>query len=142
MKNRLFIGLTISLLGLLLALVPQYLFPVCTKMIETAGGTFVPMKCYWSGKAELGLGLLILFTGVFYLLAKNLWLRLGICCVLILNIFLALSIPLFLIGGCAAHSMPCQLATFPAIYVLSGLLLLLVLANLIYLIIKCKFTKE
>jgi len=117
MKKRI-TGIIITALGLLLALGPQFLFKVCQPM-----GDMI-MKCYWSARAEIGVGAVIAVLGIALIVFTCKKIRLG----LVIGIFLsgidALLIPHALIGGCAMHAMPCQKIAFPAITVISILVII------------------
>ena len=45
--------------GILVAITPFYLVPVCTKLLELSSGMFVHMTCHWTGKTEVLLGVLV-----------------------------------------------------------------------------------
>jgi hypothetical protein len=118
MKNRIIPGGAVILFGLLIALGPQLLFKVCPVM----EGMF--MKCYWSARAEIGIGALIAVLGIGLIFFANPQTRLGLTLAVFLSGLLALLIPHGLIGGCAMHSMPCRKISFPSITVISILLLI------------------
>jgi uncharacterized membrane protein YedE/YeeE len=117
MKERI-IGIVFIVPGLLLALGPQFLFKVC----EPMGENF--MKCHWSAQAEIGIGALIAALGIALTLFAAPKTRLGLVIGILLSGVLALLIPHVLIGGCAMESMPCRKIAFPAITVISILLLI------------------
>lgn len=128
MKNRVFSGGGVIVLGLLIALGPQFLFKVCP-VVE---GMF--MKCHWSARAEIGIGgPLIAGLGTALIFFASPHIRLGLTIGIFLSGVLALLIPHVLIGGCAMHSMACRKAAFPAITVLSILLLISMALNGLYL---------
>jgi hypothetical protein len=133
MKNRLLPGIVTAVLGLLIALVPVCIFPACSKVIETAAGGTVPMKCFWSGQAEIGIGLLILCGGVLLALFQSPFTRLGISMMTALTGILGLLVPTLLIGGCGMATMTCRMTTLPALIVLSILTVAICSANAIYL---------
>jgi hypothetical protein len=133
MKNRLLSGVAVAILGLLIALVPVCIFPVCTKLIETASGSTMPMKCFWSGRVEIGIGLLILCGGVLLIAFKSPLTRLGISLMTALTGVLGFLVPSLLIGGCGMATMACRVATFPALYVLTVLTVAACAANAVYL---------
>jgi len=117
MKKRIF-GIVFAVLGLLLALGPQFLFKVCPVMED------IHMKCHWTAQAEIGIGALIAALGIaltFFASAKT---RLGLTISVFLSGILALLIPHVLIGGCPMDTMPCRKIAFPAITVISILLLI------------------
>jgi hypothetical protein len=119
MKIRIIGGIAAIALGLLLALGPQFLFKVCAPMMD---GGF--MKCHWTAQAEIGIGALIAALGIaltFFAAPKT---RLGLVIGVFLSGVLALLVPHALIGGCGMHTMACRKAAFPAITVISILLLI------------------
>jgi len=118
MKIRIIGGAAAIVLGLLIALGPQFLFKVC----EPMGENF--MKCHWSAQAEIGVGFLIAALGIALTLFAAPKTRLGLVIGILLSGVLALLIPHALIGGCAMPSMPCRKIAFPAITVISILLLI------------------
>jgi hypothetical protein len=133
MKNRLLSGISVAVLGLLIALVPVYIFPTCSKLIETAAGGTVPMKCFWTGRAEIGIGLLVLCGGVLLIVLKSPLARIGISLMTALTGILSFLIPNLLIGGCSMPTMVCRTTTFPALDVLSILTVAACAANALYL---------
>jgi hypothetical protein len=119
MKIRITGGITALVLGLLIAAGPQFLFRVCGL---TADGGF--MRCHWSAQAEIGVGALIAALGLASLFFASPKIRMGLSIGIFLSAVLALLIPHSLIGGCAMHSMACRKTAFPAITVISILLLI------------------
>ncbi|MDR0709640.1 MAG: DUF4418 family protein [Spirochaetaceae bacterium] len=118
MKNRIIPGGAAFVLGLLIALGPQYLFKVCP-VVEN-----MFMKCHWSAQAEIGVGALIAALGIALVFFASSKIRLGLTIGIFLSGILALLIPHALIGGCSIHSMACRKIAFPAITVISILLLI------------------
>ncbi|MDR2795312.1 MAG: DUF4418 family protein [Spirochaetaceae bacterium] len=118
MKNRIISGGAAIVFGLLIALGPQFLFPVC----PVEGGMF--MKCHWSAQAEIGVGAVIAVLGIALVIFANSKIRLGLTIGIFLSAVLSLLIPHALIGGCAMQSMPCRKISFPSIVVISILLLI------------------
>jgi hypothetical protein len=132
-KTTRIFGILISLLGALTALIPIWIFPACEKLIETAAGGTVPMKCHWSGKAEIGIGALILCSGILLVSLRSPHTRIGVSLMSALSAFLGIAVPAFLVGGCAMKTMTCRISTFPAIYALCALTAALNAANLLWL---------
>jgi uncharacterized membrane protein YedE/YeeE len=118
MKNRIISGSIAIVFGLLIALGPQFLFKVCPVM-----GDMI-MKCHWSARAEIGVGALIAALGIALVVFASPKTRLGLTIGIFLFGVLALLVPHVLIGGCAGHSMACRKIAFPAITVISILLLI------------------
>jgi hypothetical protein len=127
MKNRIASGAAAIVFGLLIALGPQFLFKVCPVMGDMA------MKCHWSAQAEIGVGGLIALLGVALIVFASPQIRLGLSVGVFLSGVLALLIPHVLIGGCPAHHMDCRKIAFPAITVISVLLLITAAFNALYL---------
>jgi hypothetical protein len=116
MKIKIIAGASAIVTGLLIALGPQFLFKVC----EATGD--MRMKCFWSGRAEIGVGFLIAALGIaLLLLAPKAQLGLGIA--ITLSAVVALMIPNALIGGCAMDTMQCRVAAFPALTAISILVI-------------------
>jgi hypothetical protein len=132
MKNRIVSGSAVIIFGLLIALGPQFLFKVCPVV-----GDMI-MKCHWSAQAEIGIGGLIAALGIALVIFSNPQTRLGLTIGIFLSGILALLIPHVLIGGCSMHSMACRKITFPAITVISILLLMAAALNGLYLARKKK----
>jgi hypothetical protein len=128
MKNRIITGVAAIVAGLLIALGPQYMFRLCP---QTADGHW--MTCHYTGNAEIGVGLLIAVLGAALLLFSSPRTRLGLSLALALTGVLALLLPTVLIGGCMMETMACRRVTFPALTVLSSLVLAGFALNSFYL---------
>ena len=114
MKTRIRFAAAFVLLGLLVILAPTVLFPVCESEMK--------MACFFTKKAEIGVGLLILAIGVISFFIKNKDIRLGLSIAQFLNAGLVLALPLKLTGLCKKSDMACQVKTLPSLIVLSVLL--------------------
>jgi hypothetical protein len=137
MKNRIASGITVIILGSLIALGPQFLFKVCEPASPIAAhdeGGQTWMKCHWSAQAEIGIGFLLAALGIGLLVFASKDTRLGLTVGIFLSAVLALLIPHVLIGGCSMPTMPCQSLAFPAITVLGILLIIGSAGNGYYLI--------
>jgi hypothetical protein len=119
MKIRIIGGSAALVMGSLIVAGPQFLFKVCGL---TADGGF--MRCHWSAQAEIGVGALIAALGLASLFFASSKIRMGLAIGIFLSAVLALLVPHGLIGGCAMHSMACRKTAFPAITVISILLLI------------------
>ncbi|MDR0403697.1 MAG: DUF4418 family protein [Treponema sp.] len=128
MKNRIISGGAAIVFGLLIALGPQFLFEVCPPMM---GGGF--MRCYWAARAEIGVGVLIAALGLASFFFASSKVRAGLTIGIFLSAVLALLIPHALIGGCSSLSMQCRKIAFPAITVITILLIIGAAAHLVYL---------
>ena len=115
-------AISLIILALLIAIIP--IFSDCQaagRMITLANGKEIPMKCHWTGRAELGLALPLLTVGLTMLFSRrresfrNLGLvgiSLGIVTILL---------PTVLIGVCGMPDMPCHSIMEPAL-ILMGVL--------------------
>ena len=126
MKNRILFAAAFILLGLLVILAPTVLFPVCESEMK--------MACFFTKKAEIGVGLVIAALGVIYFFLKNKDIRLGISIAQFLNAGLVLAFPAKLTGLCKMSDMACRVKTYPALIVLSVLLALTAAVNIVFLI--------
>jgi hypothetical protein len=95
------------------------------------------MVCFWTAKAELGLGALVVFGGLLLALGESVERRLGVTLMLAACAVFGAAIPAALIGVCPAKAMPCRAGTLPALLLLSGFLLLFALLNCRHLL-KCR----
>ncbi|MDR2943025.1 MAG: DUF4418 family protein [Treponema sp.] len=116
MKKRI-TGIVFTVLGLLIALGPQFLFKVCQPIED------IFMKCHWSAQAEIGVGAVTAVLGIALIIFTSVKVRLGLVIGILLSGVHALLIPHALIGGCTMDSMTCRKITFPAITVISILLI-------------------
>jgi hypothetical protein len=114
-------GLTI-VLALIIGILP--VFTDCLsqgRSLELANGKTVPMKCHWTGIAEIGVAIPLLFVGIFEITSKRKE------SFTILSVFgvvlgiLAILFPTFLIGVCANPAMTCNMLMRPGL-ILAGVL--------------------
>lgn len=126
MKNKLITAITYLFTAILLIVGPHTIFKVCEVGKK-------PMRCYWSTKAEIGIAIILIITVILYFFTKTVRERLLLTIVAITNGIVALLIPSVLIGGCGMKTMACQATTFPAIYVISALLIIFSVINIFYL---------
>jgi Domain of unknown function (DUF4418) len=162
MNNRWISGILFIILGLLIAFGPITIFPVCevhnekqetmdvmkeemtmTKEVSATGegqenesmslSMSSPMKCYWTARAELGIGLVIAVIGILLLLHSSVAIRLGLTIGAGLNAILALLIPTVLIGVCQSTRMACHSLTLGALIILSSFAIIISTLNIILL---------
>jgi hypothetical protein len=130
MKRSIIFGSVVIVLGLFIALGPQFLFKVC------AHGDDGYPHCHWSAQAEIGMGFLIAALGICMIVFTDHKTHLG----LLIGIFLAgiitLFIPHSLIGGCGMMNMQCRKVAFPAITAESVVLLVFSAVIAVYIEMK------
>ena len=80
------------------------------------------MACYYTGRAALGIGIVIAVLGIVALFVKE-NVRIGLSIAVIVNSLLMIAVPTFLIGVCKSPMMHCASVTRPTLIVLSVLAL-------------------
>ena len=161
MKNRIIFGIIFIVLGALIALGPQTIFPVCgihaseqsavqgseqagmpmsSQMADSASeenstSSAMPMvmKCRTSAKAELPVGIAIAVLGVLIIVSRSVKGRIGLSIASALGGLFALLVPTVLIGVCASEQMRCRVLTLPALIILSILVIFVSVVNIVYL---------
>ena len=118
------------LLGLLIALGPQFLFKACGH-----GEDGFP-QCHWSTQAEIGMGIIIAALGVCMIVFRDPKTLTGLLIGTFLASLVALFIPHTLIGGCATMTMRCRRIAFPAITAESIILLVFSAVLIVFLEMK------
>lgn len=125
--NRVISGIGYTILGVLIAVGPQTIFPVC----EAMGDGF--MKCHWTAQAEIGCGAVIAVLGIFLLFLSSESVRAGIQGAILVQFLPVLLIPNVLIGVCGGNHMICHSLTRPVLNVLAVAGILAGVVNLLYL---------
>jgi hypothetical protein len=118
-KKNIIIGAVVIVLGLLIALGPQFLFKVCAPH-EDGGFS----HCHWSAQAEIGMGFLVFALGACMIALRDPKTQLGLAIAVFLAGFVTLFIPHTLIGGCSNAEMACHKVAFPALTIESIVLLI------------------
>ncbi len=94
------------------------------------------MKCYWASKAEIGIGVILIVLGVLYQLLEHWQAKIAISILGLTTGIIAILIPSILVGGCANEMMVCRSFSFPAIYLISIVAIIVSLGNSIYVFTK------
>lgn len=123
--SRIF-GLVVIVTGLLVALVPNVILPVCEELVKTAMGTSIPMRCHYTATAEIGVGFLLAVAGALFFVYGGPFKINGVLSAMILALgVVTILIPTVLIGTCAAPDHPCNVGSKPALILLGAFTLLL-----------------
>ena len=120
MKKNILYCVPVVILGALIAFGPQYLFTLCGGNCSCCGD--IP-TCYWAGRAEIAMGLVIAALGLCLIVFTDPKTQLGLVIGIFLTGLIALLIPHVLIGGCETQTMACHRRAFPALTVESVILL-------------------
>ncbi len=126
------LAIAVMILAVLIAVVPM--FTDCEshgKMLTLPDGRQISMKCHWTGRAELGLGLPLLAVGAMMVFSRRKesrrWLGIG---GLTLGA-VAVLLPTELIGVCMSPDMPCVSTMKPALLLMGALVMGIGLATVV-----------
>ena len=128
MKNKLFASIPAIIFGILIAIAPLTFAKPCAVGGIGKGGMhkmpmmMQPMACYYTGRAAIGIGVVIAVLGIIAFFVKE-QIRAGLNIAVIVNALLMLSVTTFLIGVCASPMMHCASVMRPTLIVLSVLAL-------------------
>ncbi|MBS7576717.1 MULTISPECIES: DUF4418 family protein [unclassified Enterococcus] len=124
--RRKIISILIILIGLLVAIGPQFIFPVCKVTSEMV------MRCHYTAMMSIGLGIALAIIAILIFLGKSvpyikaLYLTAGIFGALII------ATPTILIGVCDSPMMHCHTMTRPILILLGVLTIVLSLIGYLY----------
>lgn len=138
MNNKPTVGIVVIVLGVLVALIPIVIFPVCGNMIELMNGKSIFMKCHWTAMAEVLLGILMVFDGMLIMIFKNWEARIALSIMSFLFGLIVLLIPTVVIGMCETATMACRVGTEPALIVMSVITMIVGIGNILFLISSIK----
>lgn len=111
-----YLGIVLIILALVTAIVPQ--FTDCLsqgKAIALANGNTIPMKCHWTGRAEIAVAVPLIAVGIFMATSKR---QKQIFNLSVLSTILGISVillPTVLIGVCPTPTMICHTAMLPTL---------------------------
>lgn len=142
MKNKLTVGIIAIVLGVLIALIPIVIFPVCANKLELMNGKTLFMKCHWTAMSELLVGILIVLTGILIIGFKKHETRLALSIILFLFGLTSLLMSKVVIGMCDTATMPCRIGTEPALIVASVTTMIVGIGNVFFLIRSIKKESE
>jgi hypothetical protein len=125
------LGIILVVLALAVIIIPM--FTDCQsqgKSITLPNGKTVPMKCHWSGVAEIVAAVPLALVGVLMCFTKK---KLGFLILSVLGIvlgILVILIPASLIGVCTS-GMLCETVMKPALTIMGGLVIIASLCSLL-----------
>ncbi len=90
------------------------------KSIQLPGGKNIQMKCFWTARAEIAMGILLLVTGVFLFMSRNFESRRFLSVLAIMLAVLIILFPTTLIGVCANPDMLCALLMKPILLLIGA----------------------
>jgi hypothetical protein len=126
-------GLVIVLLGMLLALTPWYIFPVCGKgrQAPKAGNPAAHHGCANTLKAETALGLLTVGIGLIALMRPTRRVLFSASSALLVLAGFVVLFPLQLTGLCLNSAMPCRTGALPGLVALAVLMAMVSVLGLV-----------
>ena len=113
MKNKILAAIT-AVLGLLAAIGPRTLFPVCS-------AAEMKMKCYYAANAEVAVGIIAAIVGIAIILIDKNKIRISLSAVQAILGLVIILIPTAIIGVCGSPMMHCVSTTKPALIVIGAL---------------------
>jgi len=117
MKKPNTFGVVIAVFGLLIILTP-IIFPVCEGLLELVNGKQVPMRCYWTARAEMILGALVLISGLLVAFTESEETHKRLNNQILLMGLATILTPLYIVPTCMHHDMACNIGTKPALIIL------------------------
>jgi hypothetical protein len=124
MKYLLILGLALVTLGILVAVTPWYIFPVCEmygKYATTSAGTEMLMPCGYTARAETWVAApMLILAGAILPLSKTKESRRATGTFSVGLGALVLLLPTYITGMCANPEHPCRVGTLPALVLLGS----------------------
>jgi len=131
------VGAITVILGIIVAIAPHYIAPVCAYHGKVIKATVmgkemtILMKCSWTANAEVALGALIVVVGILLIASRQAETRMMLNVnALVLGIFVML-LPTYLIGVCVTETMPCRIATLPALLALGVVVIIVAIVGIV-----------
>lgn len=125
MKKLDVFGLITAAVGLLIIVTPNWILPVCQGLLELADGKHVPMRCFWTARAEMVMGGLVLLSGLLLAFVGSVEGRRRLNHMVAFLGLAVILIPLYIIPTCMNPDMACNVGTKPALLLLGGITLAL-----------------
>jgi hypothetical protein len=122
------VGIILVAVGVIAAVGPWTLFPVCEAgdpplYVTTMANKTLPMPCGYTARAELGVGSLVAMGGLGLMMTRSPSSRRGLGFMGLGLGALAILLPTSLIGVCANLSHNCVLSTRPMLIILGGVVM-------------------
>ncbi|MBU4439883.1 MAG: DUF4418 family protein, partial [Acetobacterium sp.] len=133
-KTALITGISFIIYALALTIGPKNLYPGCDPAMM--------MKCTQSLNILFWIGIVIGIIGIVNFFIKANIYRIVASIVGIISGIFAFLIPGVIIGACGMETMPCRALTFPAIYVISGIFIVVTIVNIVLLFNDRKLKPE
>ncbi|SHN87639.1 DUF4418 family protein [Desulfitobacterium chlororespirans] len=112
-----------AVLGLLIALTPFQLAPVCQRLLELTSGKMAHMRCHYTGQGEVFLGIIVVLVSLIYLFNTSIPAQKALGGVLMILGCAVIILPTNLGIGVCMNPMECH-TTAKTLYVLGGLTLI------------------
>ena len=129
------LGLSIAVLGLLVALTPKWLLPICEyQSLGIVPGDYHPtMRCFWFGQAEILLGMCVIVAGLILIIrpARDTQFSVGALLLPLSAAIYMVSLNSVIGSVCGHQNSSCQVGTKPAERLAAGILLILGIAALL-----------
>ena len=128
------IGALLILLGIVIALMGWFIFPVCEMhglYTETKTGVKLPMPCGYTARAETGIGALIVVAGGLLSARNTLETRQAVGIFSLACGVLVILFPTVIIGMCRLADHPCRQLTLPALEIF-GIIVIIIGGYLIW----------
>ena len=113
MKKSIISGIPAVIFGLLIVLGPHYIFRACSACCAAP-------VCFWSIQTTLGLGMALAAMGMCIITFNDPQISLGLLMGILVSGLMSLLVPLVIIGGCEDITMACHTTAFPALTVVSS----------------------
>jgi len=128
-------ALVLVILGILILVAPWTFAPVCEvngMYAQLASGKTLPMPCGWTARAEIGMGVLAILTGVLLNFSQSAETKRVIGLIGVALGILTIMFPLYITKMCAMADHPCNLLTKPVLALL-GVAVIVVSCYIIYM---------
>jgi hypothetical protein len=128
------IGAILIILSLVIGIVP--LFSDCAsqgRAIELANGRTIPMKCHWTGRAEIAIAIPLAVAGILIIISRRRETLRALSALGVTLGAMAVLLPTSLIGVCTNPDMVCSMLMKPALLFAGALTVATSVVGLVYL---------